>query len=133
MVYPKKISGHMKSQHSMHKERTEDIVVSPKGYICPATIKIKGLPPRKCRKVTKRLWDHLLRTHHITNGSTKLSNLMRKAEPFRKTCTAGSPKRKEGKVKTECKDRKLKDMIVISSSEDEDIKTRGSGEPVSLT
>ena len=24
---------HMKSQHSMQKERTEDVVVSPKGYI----------------------------------------------------------------------------------------------------
>ena len=126
----------MKSQHSMHKDRTEDIVVSPKGYItyiCPATIKIKGFPPRKCGKVTNRLRDHLLRTHHITNGSKKLSNLMRKAEPFRKTCTAGSPKRKEGKVKTECKDRKLKDMIVISSSEDEDIKKiKVKQEPIDL-
>jgi len=41
---------------------------------------------------------------------------------LRKTYTAGSPKRKEGKAKTECKDRKLQDMIVITSSEDEDIK-----------
>ena len=29
----KNIWRHMKSQHSMHKDRTEDIVVSPKGYI----------------------------------------------------------------------------------------------------
>ena len=136
-VPQKNIWRHMKEQHSIHKERPADIVVSPKGYIiyiCPATINIKGYPPRKCGKVVQRLRDHLLRTHNIKNGSAKLSNLMRKAEPFRKIVTTGSPKRKEGKIKTELKGGKLKNMIVISSSEDGDIKTiKVKQEPVELS
>jgi hypothetical protein len=59
---------------------------------------------------------------------------MRKAEPFRKIFTTGSPKRKEGKIKTELKGRKLKNMIVINSSEDGDIKKiKVKQEPIELS